>query len=110
MDEERELDETEKQELDMLAEEWLQLSSEQERRAWREQSDREEGRDYGDEDEDFGARRRAVDRVRSVKEDAVLRALEDRIHELGARLARPYEHWNEDERYMEWSERDRGDE
>lgn len=34
-------------------------------------------------------------------------ALEQVLHTLGARMMRPYEHWNEDERYMQWSEEDR---
>jgi hypothetical protein len=39
-----------------------------------------------------------------------MQVVEELLGELGARMMRPYEHWNEDERYMEWSERDRGDE
>lgn len=31
-------------------------------------------------------------------------AIETTMRELGARMMRPYEHWNEEERYMEWSE------
>ena len=31
-------------------------------------------------------------------------AIEATMLELGARMMRPYEHWNEDERYMEWAE------
>ena len=30
--------------------------------------------------------------------------IEEMLLELGARMARPYEHWNEDERYMEYME------
>lgn len=33
-----------------------------------------------------------------------LEAVEDILGELGARMMRPYEHWNEDERYMEYME------
>lgn len=29
------------------------------------------------------------------------------LHEQGARMMRPYEHWNEDERYMQYMECDR---
>lgn len=30
--------------------------------------------------------------------------IEDLLRDLGARMMRPYEHWNEDERYMEYME------
>lgn len=33
-----------------------------------------------------------------------LEAVEDILGELGARMMRPYEHWNEEERYMEYME------
>ena len=33
--------------------------------------------------------------------------IEDKLGKIGARMMRPYEHWNEDERYMEYSERER---
>ena len=48
--------------------------------------------------------RRAVHRA---KEDAELRVLEAALAALGARMMRPYEHHNEDERLMEYMERDR---
>jgi hypothetical protein len=35
--------------------------------------------------------------------------VEELLGELGARMARPYEHWNEEEHLMEYAERDRGD-
>jgi hypothetical protein len=34
-------------------------------------------------------------------------AVEEILATLGARMMRPYEHWNEEEQYMEWAERDR---
>ena len=34
-------------------------------------------------------------------------ALEQVLHQLGARMMRPYEHWNEDERLMHYLEEDR---
>ena len=34
-------------------------------------------------------------------------ALEQVLHQLGARMMRPYEHWNEDERLMQYLEEDR---
>lgn len=33
-----------------------------------------------------------------------LNVIEELLHELGARMMRPYEHWNEEERYMEYME------
>ena len=33
-----------------------------------------------------------------------LAVIEEMLGELGARMARPYEHWNEDEKYMEYME------
>jgi hypothetical protein len=33
-----------------------------------------------------------------------LHVIEELLHELGARMMRPYEHWNEEERYMEYME------
>ena len=30
--------------------------------------------------------------------------IEEMLQTLGARMMRPYEHWNEEERYMEWAE------
>jgi len=33
-----------------------------------------------------------------------LEVIEELISELGGRMARPYEHWNEDEKYMEYME------
>jgi len=38
-----------------------------------------------------------------------LSVIEDLLSELGARMMRPYEHWNEDEKYMEYAERSRYD-
>jgi hypothetical protein len=45
-------------------------------------------------------------------DDTALRmsVVEDLIGELGGRMMRPYEHWNEEEQAMEYAERDRGDE
>lgn len=40
---------------------------------------------------------------------AELHEIESRLSQYGARMMRPYEHWNEDEKYMEYMERDRDD-
>lgn len=39
-----------------------------------------------------------------------LEAIEQLLHLAGGRFCRPYEHWNEDERAMEYAERDRDNE
>jgi hypothetical protein len=48
---------------------------------------------------------------KSQSDDAALRmqVVEELIGELGGRMMRPYEHWNEEEHLMEYAERDRGD-
>jgi hypothetical protein len=49
------------------------------------------------------------ERQRTLKKEAErdleIELCEDKLEAIGARMMRPYEHWNEDERYMEWSER-----
>lgn len=42
-----------------------------------------------------------------ISEDLEIEVVEGMLEKLGARMMRPYEHWNEDERYMEYMERDR---
>lgn len=46
-------------------------------------------------------------RADEAAKEARIQALEAQLHALGARMCRPYEHWNEDEKYMEYMERDR---
>lgn len=45
--------------------------------------------------------------TRSEQKHLQLRGIEAALEALGARMMRPYEHHNEDERYMEYMERDR---
>src|SRR3990167_10857191 len=40
--------------------------------------------------------------ARRLLDEAQINAIEERLNELKVRLMRPYEHWNEDEKYMEW--------
>jgi hypothetical protein len=47
------------------------------------------------------------EKIRAAQENAEIEVLEEELARLGARLARPYEHWNEDEKLMEYMERDR---
>ena len=44
---------------------------------------------------------------REAERDLEIELCEDKLEAIGARMMRPYEHWNEDERFMEWSERER---
>lgn len=53
--------------------------------------------------EKYDTRQAALREVENIE----LRALEEQLGKLGARMMRPYEHWNEDERLMEYLERDR---
>lgn len=43
-------------------------------------------------------------RVEENKPYIRMEVIEDLLAQLGARMMRPYEHWNEDERYMEYME------
>jgi hypothetical protein len=99
--------------LDSLARQWSALHDAEERRGFARQSDIEDGRDDGpdyDTDEEAEAaqlRSRVLDSLRARLHDAQLSAITDTMHEHGARMMRAYEHWNEDEAYMAYAERDR---
>lgn len=58
-------------------------------------------------DEDAEREHQAQQQKAQAARDAEIDVIEGMLHALGARMMRPYEHWNEDERYMEWQERDR---
>lgn len=116
---------------DALAKWWSDLNTEAERAEWRRQSDYEDGNGYdpgedyprgswydGGEDDpqyiadvaSFEAEMQKVEDARRAVialRDEQMRYCETRLAELGVRLMRPYEHWNEDEAYMQWAERDR---
>lgn len=47
--------------------------------------------------------RRAAEEMKRAQVEFI----EAQVYEAGARIMRPYEHWNEDERYMEYAERSR---
>jgi len=115
-----------------LAAEWNTVSSEIERRSFMDREDRDNEAEYiGDHCEN--AADNAVDAaynknpnltedeikvIRQTAEDEAYAAykakrdeiyvrkevIEELLSELGARMARPYEHWNEDEKYMEYME------
>lgn len=102
--------------LDALANEWTAITREIEQEGWNRQARYEDG-DYGpecdDEDcwskqpcsycQDIAKAKRNREAVREVK----LEVIEGMLEKYGARIMRPYEHWNEDEQYMAYQERDR---
>lgn len=95
--------------VNMVAEQLASLRGEREqRRMWRDFQ-----RDAGELDEpDFESdeEQAAYDlkvQVQADLERAEEAALEEQLDRLGARMMRPYEHWNEEERLMEYLERDR---
>lgn len=93
---------------DELARQWSALYDEEEQRRFRRQADAEDGfNDYDFEDEEDERRHRAQERIATARHDAQLAAIEGMLEENGARMMRPYEHWNEDERYMQYMECDR---
>lgn len=94
--------------LNSLAQQWSQLHNEDEQRAWRRQAIRDGEYDaYEPEDEADAYRVQQLDRLRQEQHDAQMVTIENQLAALGARMMRPYEHWNEDERYMQYMECDR---
>lgn len=115
--------------LDALMNSWSDIHHEMESEAWSIQSAREdpgydayeydprncecdEGRE--DDPDELCSHDRAsltqyeeAERLRIASRALRQRLIESELASLGARPMRPYEHWNEDEAYMAWSERDR---
>lgn len=115
-----------------LCAEWNDVHSAIERRSWRSREDRYDEEDYHAErvseleDEAIyeaeqknpaltKEEKRAIRQKVSDDYDAELlkqeqkiylkqEAIEELLRDLGVRMMRPYEHWNEDERYMEYME------
>jgi hypothetical protein len=105
-----------------LASRWSTLHNEAEQRQFRRMADYESGYDYGPEacgDCEPCMAGDLVENCVELKEmakkqlekqaerDLEVELIEDKLEKLGARMMRPYEHWNEDERYVEYQERDR---
>jgi hypothetical protein len=94
---------------DLLASKWSVLHNAAEQRGFNRQAAIEDGdvfeMDWETEEEmrAFKARERLEDEL----EAAQLAFIEDKLASVGARMMRPYEHWNEDEAYMQYQERDR---
>jgi hypothetical protein len=99
--------------LDALARQWSTLHDAEELRGFARQSDMEDGRDEvpdydtAEEAESAQLMEREMSSLRARQHDAQLSAITDKMHEYCARMMRPYEHWNEDERYMQYMESDR---
>lgn len=113
-----------------LADKWNALNREMEMRSWRGRDERMDEDDYLADQldetyqctlecalEDGKSREEAValatdarekheERMEAEWQKPILEMelIEEQLHSLGARLMRPYEHWNEDERYMEYME------
>jgi hypothetical protein len=100
-----------KQIVEQLVGRWNQLHNAIEHYHWQQQAMAEEGYspyDDFDSDEEVAAYLRR-EQIRIGAMHAEKDEIESRLHSYGARMMRPYEHWNEDERYMEYMERDRDD-
>lgn len=103
--------------LNALATEWSAITSQIEQQGWARQARFEDG-DYDepDCDEEDCSHRNPCSFCKSITEgkrqsqaniEVKLEIIEGLLEKYGARMMRPYEHWNEDERYMEYQERDR---
>src|ERR1044071_8530821 len=84
-----------------LARKWSELMTAEENRSFARQSDIEEGRyDYPEFDTDEEEQEwLQSERTRQAERDLEIELIEDKLAAIGARIMRPYEHWNEDERY-----------
>jgi hypothetical protein len=115
-----------------LASEWNEINSRIERNSWRDEDDRSNEAEYHAEMADEFAdnqislaenknpnlthsekkeiRSKALDEYYAAKDakdnEIYLKrdVIEELLSELGARMKRPYEHWNEEERYVEYME------
>jgi hypothetical protein len=90
-----------------LASKWSALKTREEEAGFRRQSTIEDGDEpYFDTEEEL-KEWEARGEARRAEEALEIELVEDKLQRLGARMARPYEHWNEDEQAMAWAERDR---
>lgn len=91
--------------LDQLAHQWSTLHDLEEQRGFRRRAEVEDGSaDYDFEDEADEYRGREMERLRFAQHETQVSAIEEALERHGARIMRPYEHWNEDERLMEYME------
>ena len=90
---------------DFIASEWSRIHDTAEKAYFQRQSDYEFGfNDYEFEDEEEEAQFKWARQLHDNMENAKIEVLEKELNELGARMMRPYEHWNEDEKYMQYME------
>ena len=117
----------------VLAKRWSAIKTKQENRAFERQAMREDGEDpdYAGEGEECEAcegagtdcpnphcengydmeiinKQKAYRRQEIVEEDLDLSMIEERLEKIGARIMRPYEHWNEEETFMAHAEGEYG--
>lgn len=118
--------------INKLAAEWNEIHTQIEHRSWRSREEREDEADYLSEmlaerqgDAEYQALQKNPDltkdqirairdkvrddfekeiRLREEKDHMRLEVIQGLLSDLGARMMRPYEHWNEEERYMEYME------
>jgi hypothetical protein len=94
--------------LDDLARQWSALHDAEELQRFARQADMEDGyNDYEYEDDADEFRCQQLEQLRDRQHAAQVEVIQTAMEELGARMMRPYEHWNEDERYMQYMECDR---
>lgn len=89
-----------KAECDALANQWSIINHEIEQASFAD----DDFMDRVDLDDDEAEQFEASRKLKRDLQEAQLTHIKDRLHELGARMMRPYEHWNEDERYMQYME------
>lgn len=92
----------------MLAHMWSELATKIENKGSDRQARYEDG-DYPEFDDEASASAFELrQELQAEMDQAQLDAIASKLYELGARMMRPYEHWNEDERMIEYME-NRGD-
>lgn len=87
----------------------VQQRRDRENEGFEREARREDGADFGEDDDEDDDTARELRRIVRCQREAVkvaeVTVLEEELAKLGARLARVYEHWNEDEAYMAYRER-----
>lgn len=90
--------------LNALAIEWSEAHDQLERDQWRRQDRYEEGYDYEFETEEEAREFEAQERQHATNLRMRMQVVEELLARHGARMMRPYEHWNEDEAYVQYME------
>lgn len=87
-----------------LAKKWSELMTEAEHRRFQRMADWEDGREPEFESTEEMAAWLKQQAEAQAERDLEVELVEDKLAAIGARMMRPYEHWNEDERYMQYME------